>query len=107
MPTGLFEGTLLERDAVVALRADLVGGTVTVSRTRPETYRVEEVHWSVGAIEGILRPTALAVSRDTPPEIVLRLWRVGGELRGVLQEEIRDDRPGFSRVSAIVLRPVR
>lgn len=107
MPTGLFEGTLLERDAVVALRADLVGGTVTVLRTRPETYRVENVHWSVGAIEGILRPIALAVGRDTPPEIVLRLWRVGGELRGVLQEEIRDDRPGFSRVSAIVLRPVR
>jgi CubicO group peptidase (beta-lactamase class C family) len=107
IPTEQFEGTLLERDAVVRLKADLVGGTVTVFRGWPETYRVEDLHWSVGAIEGVLFPASRPVGRDAPHEILLRLWRVGDELRGVLQEEIRDDRPGFSRVSGVVLRPVR
>ena len=98
-PTERFEGTLLERDAVVRMSADLVGGTATVSRGWPETFRLEDVRWSVGAIEGVVRPAK--------HEVMLRLWRVGNELRGVLQQEIRDDRPGFAKVSGIVLRPVR
>ena len=99
IPTDRFEGTLLERDAVVRMSADLVGGTATVLRGWPETFRLEDVHWSVGAIEGVVRPAK--------HEVMLRLWRVGGELRGVLQQEIRDDRPGFAKVSGVVLRPVR
>ena len=70
-------------------------------------YRLDDVHWSVGAIEGVLLPATRPVGRDAPHEILLRLWRVGDELRGVLQEEIRDDRPGYARVSGVVLRPVR
>ena len=107
IPTEQFEGTLLERDAVVRLKADLVGGTVTVFRGWPESYRVEDVHWSVGAIEGVMLPANRPVGGNAPHEILLRLWPVGDELRGVRQEEIRDDRPGFSRVSGVVLRPVR
>ena len=99
IPTDRFEGTLLERDAVVRMSVDLVGGTATVLRGWPETFRLEDVHWSVGAIEGVVRPAK--------HEVMLRLWRVGGELRGVLQQEIRDDRPGFAKVSGVVLRPVR
>jgi CubicO group peptidase (beta-lactamase class C family) len=106
MPTERFEGSLLEREAVVPLKADLAGGTAAVSRGWPQTYRLDGVHWSVGAIEGRLLP-ARPGGRGAPHEILLRLWRVGEELRGVLQEEIRDDRPGFSRVSGVVLRPVR
>jgi CubicO group peptidase (beta-lactamase class C family) len=108
IPTEQFEGTLLERDAVVRLTADFVGGTVTVfRRSWPETFRVEDVHWSVGAIEGVLLPATRPVGGDGPHEILLRLWRVGNELRGVVQEEIRDDRPGYAKVSGVVLRPVR
>jgi CubicO group peptidase (beta-lactamase class C family) len=107
IPTEQFEGTLLERDAMVRLKADLVGGTVTMFRSWPDMYRLEDVHWSVGAIEGVLLPATRPVGRDAPHEILLRLWRVGDELRGVLQEEIRDDRPGYARVSGVVLRPVR
>jgi CubicO group peptidase (beta-lactamase class C family) len=107
IPTEQFEGTLLERDAVVRLKADLVGGTVTVFRSWLDMYRLEDVHWSVGAMEGVLLPATRPVGRDGPHEILLRLWRVGNELRGVLQEEIRDDRPGYARVSGVVLRPVR
>jgi CubicO group peptidase (beta-lactamase class C family) len=110
VPPERLEGTLLQRDAqrdaVVPLRADLLSGTATVVRQWPERYQLDAVHWSVGAIEGIVRP-ARASGRDAPHEIVLRLWRVGDELRGVLQEEIRDDRPGYARVSGVVLRPVR
>ena len=106
VPTTQLEGTLLLRDAVVPLKADLLGGTATVVRQWPEKYRLEGVHWSVGAIESIVRPER-GSSGDAPHEIVLRLWRVGDELRGVLQEEIRDDRPGYARVSGVVLRPVR
>lgn len=107
IPTDQFEGTLLERDAVVRLKADLVGGTMTVFRGWPERYRVEDVHWSVGAIEGVLLPGNRPVGQNALHQILLRLWRVGDELRGVLQEEIKDDRPGYARVSGVVLRPVR
>jgi hypothetical protein len=107
IPTDRFEGTLLERDAVVRLKADLVGGTVTVFRSWPETFRLEDVHWSVGAIESVLLPATRPAGRAGPHQILLRLWRVGNELRGVLQEEIRDDRPGYARVTGVVLRPVR
>jgi CubicO group peptidase (beta-lactamase class C family) len=99
IPTERFEGTLLERDAVVRISVDLVGGTTTVSREWPETFRLEDVHWSVGAIESFVRPAK--------HEVLLRLWRVGDELRGVLQQEIRDDRPGFAKVSGVVLRVAR
>jgi CubicO group peptidase (beta-lactamase class C family) len=106
IPTERFEGSLLERDAVVPLEADLAGGTVTALRKWPETYHLDGMHWSVGAIEGLVLP-ARPGGRGAPHEILLRLWRVGDELRGVLQEEIRDDRPGFAKVSGVVLRPVR
>jgi CubicO group peptidase (beta-lactamase class C family) len=105
-PSERFEGSLLERAAVVPMTADLAGGTATMSRKWPETYQLDGVHWSLGAIQGTLRP-ARPGGRGAPHEIVLRLWHVGDELRGVLQEEIRDDRPGFARVSNVVLRPVR
>jgi hypothetical protein len=107
VPTEQFEGTLLERDGVARLKADLAGGTVTVFRSWPDRYRLEDVHWSVGAIEGMLLPVTRPAGRNGPHEILLRLWRVGSELRGILQEEIRDDRPGYARVSGVVLRPVR
>ena len=99
IPADRFEGTLLERNAVVRLSVDLVGGTATVLRSWPETFRLEDAHWSVGAIEGFVRPAK--------HEVLLRVWRVGEELRGVLQQEIRDDRPGYAKVSGVVLRPVR
>jgi CubicO group peptidase (beta-lactamase class C family) len=107
IPAEELEGTLLERNDVVRLKADLVGGTVTLFRSWPDTYRLEDVHWSVGAIEGVLIPARRPAGRDASHEILLRLWRVGSELRGVLQEEIRDDRPGYAKVSGVVLRPVR
>jgi CubicO group peptidase (beta-lactamase class C family) len=106
IPTDRYEGTLHEREAVQRLEVDFAGGTTTIVRRWPEAYRLENAHWSVGAIEGHLRPTRPA-GDGAPHEILIRLWRVGDELRGVLQEEIRDDRPGFARVSGVVLRPVR
>jgi CubicO group peptidase (beta-lactamase class C family) len=106
IPTDRYEGTLHEREAVQRLEIDFAGGTATIVRSWPETYRMEDTHWSVGAIEGHLRQ-ARSAGDGAPHEILLRLWRVGDELRGVLQEELRDDRPGFARVSGVVLRPVR
>ncbi len=107
MPAELLEGTLIERDRVLPVSADFLGGTVTVLRAWPATYRLEGVHWSVGALEAVLLPAARPAGRDAPHEMVLRLWRVGDELRGVLQEEVRDDRPGSARVSGVVLRRSR
>ena len=77
LPTDRYEGTLHEREAVMRALVDFSGGTVTIVRRWPETYRLQDAHWSVGAIEGLLRPSRPG-GDGAPHEILLRLWRVGG-----------------------------
>lgn len=106
-PVGRFEGALVERDRALPLSADFsVVGAPTL-RTPEATYGLDNVRWSTGALEADLSPTTRPAGLRPAHETVLRLWPVGEELRGVLQEGIRDDRPGFARVSGVVLRPVR
>ena len=60
------EAVLLERDAVVRLKADLVGGTVTLFRGWPETYRMEDVHWSHSGGHSPSSRRARATNRVSP-----------------------------------------
>lgn len=106
-PEGRLEGVLVERGRALPLSAEFAGDGMSTLRTPVQAYGMDRVRWSAGALEATLRPTTRPAGLRSPREVVLRLWPAGDELRGLIQEEVRDDRPGSAEVSGVVLRPVR
>lgn len=107
LPTGRFEGSLFERDEAVAISADFSDPVAPLLQLRTSAYRLQGMRWDRGTLEARAQDSPRTASGGGQrPRLVLMLWLRGNELRGVLQEEVRDDRPGFARLQGIVLKSV-
>jgi hypothetical protein len=108
MPTGRFEGSLFERDGAVPMSADFSDPAAPLLQCRTSTYRLQGMRWDRGTLEATVQESPRAVSDGVQtPRFVLLLWPRGDELRGILQEEVRGDRPGFARLRGVALKSVR
>lgn len=108
LPTGRFEGSLIERDEAVPMSADFSDPAAPLLCLRASTHRLRGMRWDRGTLELSAQDSTPAVGAGgKTAHFVLLLWLSAGELRGVLQEEVRDDRPGFARLHGVILKPVR
>ncbi|MGH7581174.1 MAG: hypothetical protein ACREM9_13425, partial [Gemmatimonadales bacterium] len=62
-------------------------------------FPLQHLRWERGTLE--------ATARDDQSRFVFQLWLEGSDLRGIVREEVRDDRPGFARLRRIELKPAR
>ena len=93
---------------VVPMSADFSDPDAPVLQLRTSTYRLEGMRWDRGTLEATAQesPRAGSGGGQTPPFVLLLLPK-GDELRGILREEVRNDRPGFARLHGVVLKSVR
>lgn len=98
-PAGRFAGSAFRRGEAVPMTADFSDPATPVLRLDGSTFRLQNLHWERGTLE--------ATARGDSSRFAFLLWLEGDGLRGVVREEVRDDRPGFARLRRIALKPVR
>jgi CubicO group peptidase (beta-lactamase class C family) len=99
LPAGRFAGSAFGRSEADPMTADFSDPAVPVLRLDGSTFRLQNLRWERGTLE--------ATARGESSRFAFLLWLEGDELRGVVREEVRDDRPGFARLRRIALKPLR
>jgi CubicO group peptidase (beta-lactamase class C family) len=100
LPAGRFEGSAFTRDGAEPMTADFSDPAAPVLQVGGSTFRLKHLRWERGTLE--------ATARGERSRFGFQLWLEGEHcLRGLVREEVREDRPGFARLWRVELERPR
>jgi CubicO group peptidase (beta-lactamase class C family) len=107
-PTGRFEGFLFDGADSLAMSVDFSDPAAPVLQLGESIYLLQGVSWDRGALQATaVGSLPVGAGKGRTHRLTLTLWPRGDDLRGVAQEDLADDRPGFGIPHLLVLRSAK